>query len=46
MVQALLGAGLPLLLRYALDENVEAVVVAALQALCSLLVVPGEEVGV
>ena len=42
----LLKAGLPLLLRYALDESIETVVIAAVQTMHSLLVIPSEEVHV
>ena len=41
---ALCGAGLPLLLRYALDDSSTAVISAALSALHSLLVPTWEEV--
>ena len=45
VVGVLVGAQLPLLLRFALDESAESVVKAAVQAIHSLMVVNAEEVG-
>ena len=41
----LLEAGVPTLLRYALDDSTETVMVAAIQCIHGLLVAPVEEVG-
>lgn len=46
VVGALVGAQLPLLLRFSLDDGAEAVMKTSVQAMHSLLVVTAEEVGV